>query len=66
MTTDVDIAQFVFRSITERKTLVLDILENNGIKSMEQYASLMGELSALNYVKQELSGLLDKQEHQYD
>jgi len=62
MTTDVDIAQFVFQTITGRKSQVLDILEDNGIKNMEQYATLMGELNALNFVKQELSGLLEKQE----
>jgi hypothetical protein len=62
MTTDVDIAQFVFQTITGRKNQVLDILEDNGIKNMEQYATLMGELNALNFVRQELSGLLEKQE----
>lgn len=66
MATDVDIAQFVFRAITDRKGQVLDILEDNGIKTMEQYSTLMGELNALNYVKQELAGLLEKQEHNYD
>ena len=60
--TEVDIAQFVFRTITDRKRQVIDVLENNGIKNMEQYATLMGELNALNFVKQELSGLLEKQE----
>ena len=60
--TEVDIAQFVFKTITERKRQVIDVLENNGIKNMEQYATLMGELNALNFVKQELSGLLEKQE----
>jgi hypothetical protein len=64
--TEVDVAQFVFRAITQRKTQVLDILEDNGIKNMEQYATLMGELNALNYIKQELSGLLEKQEHMDD
>lgn len=57
-----DIVQFIQRTIKERKTIVLDVLENNGIKSIEQYRELMGELNALNYVLQELSGLLDKQE----
>ena len=60
--TEVDIAQFVFKTVTDRKRQVIDVLENNGIKNMEQYATLMGELSALNFVKQELSGLLEKQE----
>jgi hypothetical protein len=64
--TEVDVAQFVFRAITQRKTQVLDILEDNGIKNMEQYATLMGELHALNFVKQELSGLLEKQERMDD
>jgi hypothetical protein len=64
--TEVDVAQFVFRAITQRKTQVLDILEDNGIKNMEQYATLMGELNALNFVKQELSGLLEKQERMDD
>lgn len=63
---EVDLAQFVFRAITQRKSQVLDILEDNGIKNMEQYATLMGELNALNYIKQELSGLLEKQEHMDD
>ena len=29
---------------------------------MEQYRELMGELNGLNYVSQELTGLLEKQE----
>jgi|TARA_R110000824_G_scaffold291196_1_gene479728 hypothetical protein len=57
-----EIVQFIQRTIKERKTIVLDVLENNGIKSIEQYRELMGELNALNYILQELSGLLEKQE----
>ncbi len=33
-----------------------------GVTSMEQYRQLMGELDALAYVDQELTGLLEKQE----
>ena len=58
----IQLAQFVQKTIRDRKALVLDVLENNGIKSMEQYKELMGEMIALNYILQELSGLLDKQE----
>ena len=61
---EIDVVQFVQRSIKGRKGLVLDLLENNGIKSMEQYNLCMGELNALNFVSQELSGLLEKQELQ--
>jgi hypothetical protein len=63
---DIYIVQFIQRIIKERKSNVLDLLENNGINSMEQYSSLMGELNSLNYVQQELSDLLEKQERMHD
>ena len=61
-----DTTQFVQRSIKERRTLVLDQLENNGIKTMEQYQLCMGELNALNFIAQELSGFLEDQERIHD
>ena len=61
-----DIAQFVQRAIKDRKSLVLDTLENNGIRTMEQYQLCMGELNALNFIAEELSGLLERQEHMDD
>ena len=60
------LAQFIQKVIKDRRVQVLELLENNGVKSMEQYQNLMGELSALNYVAQELSGLLEKQEQLND
>ena len=60
------VAVFVQRTIADRRQHILDVLENDGIKSMEQYANLMGELTALHLVQQELSGLLEKQEHMDD
>ncbi|MDB4313340.1 hypothetical protein N9977_00180 [bacterium] len=59
---EIDVIQFIQKTIKDRRRSALDILENNGIKSMEQYQNLMGEISALSYIEQELSGLLDKQE----
>ncbi len=59
---DIDVVQFVQRSTKERKMMVLDLLENNGIKNMEHYQLCMGELNALNFISQELSILLEKQE----
>lgn len=59
---DVYVVQFVQRAVKERKTQVVDILENNGVSDMLQYRELMGNLDALNYISQELSGLLEKQE----
>jgi hypothetical protein len=58
----IQLAQFVQKTIRDRKTLVLEVLENNGVSSMEQYKELMGEITALNYVLQELTSLLEKQE----
>jgi len=63
---DLFIVQFIQKKIKERKSNVLDLLENNGISSMEHYASLMGELNSLHYIQQELSDLLEKQELQND
>ena len=60
------VVQFVQKKIKERKSLVLDVLENNGVGSMESYQKLMGELDALNYIAQELSGLLEQQERMND
>ena len=44
---DLVVVQFVQKKIKERKSLVLDILENNGVTSLEAYKQLMGELDAL-------------------
>ena len=56
------LAQFIQRAVKDRRTQILELLENNHVKSMEQYQNLMGEISALNFIAQELSGLLEKQE----
>jgi len=56
------VVQFIQKTINERKASVLTMLENDGINSMEQYRTLMGELNSLNYIAQELSSLLEQQE----
>jgi len=58
----IQVVQFVQKVIKDRRTQVLDLLEHNSLKSMEDYRFLMGELSSLNVVSQELSGLLEQQE----
>ena len=62
---EIDVIQFIQKTIKDRRHSALDILGNNGITSMEEYQKLMREISALSYIEQELSGLLDKQE-QFD
>jgi hypothetical protein len=56
------IVQFVQRTIKERRTQILNLLEAGNLTSMEQYKYLMGELTALQHIAQELSDLLEKQE----
>ena len=59
---EIDVAQYIFALIRERRALVREGLENNGVKDMEQYRELMGELNGLNLVQRELSDMLKKQE----
>ena len=56
------LVQFVQKTIKGGRQSVREILENNGVQSMEQYQKLMGELDALFYVEEELTSLLKKQE----
>ena len=55
----IDAIQKVIRN---RKQSVREILESNGVQSMEQYQKLMGEMDALFYVERELTSLIQKQE----
>ena len=63
---EIFLAEATFRLIKERRSLVLDVLQYNNVKSMEHYRELMGELKALELVEQELKGMLEKQERQDD
>ena len=56
------LAEAVFRIIRERRKAIEDLVLFDNVKSMEQYRELMGKLSSLTYVEQELKSLLDKQE----
>ena len=57
----INLAQFIQKIIRGRRQNVREILENNGVQSMEQYQKLMGEMDALFYVEEELTSLLQKQ-----
>ena len=58
----VQLAQAFYRILEDRKSFVQEQLLFDQIKNMEQYREMMGNLSALNHVEQELKSLLDKQE----
>ena len=56
-----DIIQFVQRTVNERKSSVLGVLESNGISSMEQYKELMDELNAFGRPQKiQLAVLVDR------
>ena len=59
------LAQSLQRLAKDRREMVLEVLEHDGVQSMEQYRELMGMLKTLNYFLQELSSLLNEQE-QFD
>jgi len=63
---EIFIAEAVFRMIRERRQTIVDAMQFNNVKSMEQYRELIGNLDALNHVEQELKGLLEKQERSID
>ena len=51
------------RIIRHKKTQINDIVTSGSAKDMEQYRHLIGQLDALNFIEQELSDLLEKQEN---
>ena len=59
---EIYVAEAVYRIIRERRQAITDLLMYNNVKSMEHYRELMGMLSSLNHVEQELKSLLEKQE----
>ena len=59
-------AEALFRIIRERRQSVQDLLIYDNVKNIEQYRELMGNLSSLNHVEQELRSLLQKQEKSND
>ena len=59
---EIDVVQFVQGVLRERRSLVLDVLANKGVNSMEQYQHLMGAMDAIHHINQELSDMLERQE----
>tara|TARA_B100000780_G_C20999917_1_gene400071 strand:- start:177 stop:374 length:198 start_codon:yes stop_codon:yes gene_type:complete len=63
---EIFIAEAVFRMIRDRRQTIVETMQFGNVKSIEQYRELMGNLDSLNFVEQELKGLLDKQERSND
>ena len=56
------LAERIFRIIMGRQTQITEIIVNNQVKDWNDYQNHLGQLDTLNYIEQELSDLLKKQE----
>ena len=56
------LAEMLFRVIRTRQTKLTEIIINNQVKDWNDYQNHLGQLDTLNYIEQELSDLLKKQE----
>ena len=58
----ISLSEYVMKLLKDRRSHILDMLSSDGVKNMEHYKELMGNLSSLDYIEQELKSLLNKQE----
>ena len=59
---EVRLAERIFKIIRTRQTQLTEIIINNQVKDWNDYQNHLGQLDTLNYIEQELSDLLKKQE----
>ena len=58
----VRLAERIFKIIRTRQTQIIEIVTSNQVKDWNDYQNHLGQLDTLNYIEQELSDLLKKQE----
>ena len=58
----IHLAERLFRVIRTRQTQLTEIIINYQVKDWNDYQNHLGQLDTLNYIEQELSDLLKKQE----
>ena len=58
----VRLAEKIFKIIRTRQTQINEIVTSNQVKDWNDYQNHLGQLETLNYIEQELSDLLKKQE----
>ena len=56
------LAEKLYRVIRTRQTQLTEIIINNQVKDWNDYQNHLGQLDTFNYIDQELSDLLKKQE----
>ena len=52
----------IYKIIRARQNQITQIIINNQVKDWNDYQNHLGQLDTLNYIEQELSDLLKKQE----
>ena len=58
----VRLAERIFKLIRTRQTQIIEIVTSKQVKDWNDYQNHLGQLETLNYIEQELSDLLKKQE----
>ena len=58
----ITLAERIFKIIRTRQTQLNEIIIGNQVKDWNDYQNHLGQLETLNYIEQELSDLLKKQE----
>ena len=58
----VRLVERIFKIIRGRQTQINEIITSNQVKDWNDYQNHLGQLETLNYIEQELSDLLKKQE----
>jgi len=56
------LAEKIFRIIRTRQTQLTELIVSNQVKDWNDYQNHLGQHDTLNYIEQELSDLLKKQE----
>ena len=59
---EIRLVERIFKIIRTRQTQLTEIIINNQVKDWNDYQNHLGQLDTLNYIEQELSDLLKKQE----
>ena len=58
----ITLAERIFKLIRTRQAQIIEIVTSNQVKDWNDYQNHLGQLDTLNYIEQELSDLLKKQE----
>ena len=60
------LSEHFLQKIRARQAEISETLMSSGISSLEQYQHLMGQVSALGFMEQELTALLTRTENEDD